>query len=159
MEEQQEIVDILDLHFSIIKQLENTIDDELISARLTRQSILKKAFSGQLVPQDPNDEPASELLARIKSEREAAQKEIKKRPRKKRKKKEVKTMANLLEVVTTANDWLSAQDAFRQCGIADGAETDAIEKIYEELRDYEKENRINVERRGDEDWLRAVQRA
>lgn len=31
-----------------------------------RQSILKKAFSGQLVAQDTNDEPASELLARIK---------------------------------------------------------------------------------------------
>lgn len=35
------------------------------------QSILAKAFRGELVPQDPNDEPASELLARIKAERAA----------------------------------------------------------------------------------------
>lgn len=35
------------------------------------QSILSKAFRGELVPQDPNDEPASELLARIRSTREA----------------------------------------------------------------------------------------
>ncbi len=158
MAEQQEIVNILDLHFSVIEQSETIIDDNLITANLTRQSILKKAFSGRLVPQDSNDEPASELLARIKSEREAAQKEIKKRPRKKRKKKEVKIMATLLEVVRAANDWLSAQDAFRQCGIADGAETNAIEKIYEELRDHVKENRIAVERRGEEDWLRPVLR-
>ena len=39
------------------------------STRL-RQSILKRAFEGKLVPQDLTDEPASELLARIKAERE-----------------------------------------------------------------------------------------
>lgn len=49
---------------------------ELCKAELTRsttlrQSILKDAFAGRLVPQDPNDEPASELLARIRAEREA----------------------------------------------------------------------------------------
>ena len=36
------------------------------------QSLLSKAFRGELVPQDPNDEPASVLLARIKGERAAA---------------------------------------------------------------------------------------
>ena len=34
-----------------------------------RQSILKQAFEGKLVPQDPNDEPAEKLLARIRAER------------------------------------------------------------------------------------------
>ncbi len=42
-----------------------------------RQNILKAAFSGQLVPQDPSDEPASELLARIRADR-AAQQAVKK---------------------------------------------------------------------------------
>jgi type I restriction enzyme S subunit len=37
-----------------------------------RQNILKAAFSGQLVPQDPNDEPAAVLLERIRAERAAA---------------------------------------------------------------------------------------
>ena len=36
-----------------------------------RKNLLKAAFSGQLVPQDPNDEPASVLLARIRAERES----------------------------------------------------------------------------------------
>jgi type I restriction enzyme S subunit len=34
-----------------------------------RQSILKRAFEGKLVPQDPNDEPASVLLDRLHAER------------------------------------------------------------------------------------------
>ena len=38
------------------------------------EAILAKAFKGQLVPQDPNDEPASVLLERIKAERAAAPK-------------------------------------------------------------------------------------
>ena len=42
-----------------------------------RKNILKSAFSGQLVPQDPSDEPASILLERIKAEREALAKTTK----------------------------------------------------------------------------------
>ena len=44
----------------------------LKQATAQRQNILRAAFSGQLVPQDPNDEPASVLLARIRAERAAA---------------------------------------------------------------------------------------
>ena len=45
---------------------------ELQKADALRQSILRKAFVGQLVPQDPDDEPASVLLDRIRAEREKA---------------------------------------------------------------------------------------
>jgi type I restriction enzyme S subunit len=41
------------------------------AARL-RQSILRRAFEGKLVPQDPNDEPADVLLERIRAAREKA---------------------------------------------------------------------------------------
>ena len=42
-----------------------------------RRSILNRAFAGQLAPQDPNDEPASALLERIKSERAVREAEAK----------------------------------------------------------------------------------
>lgn len=50
--------------------LSKEIDIQILKTETLRQSILKKAFSGKLAPQDPNDEPASELLARIKTVKE-----------------------------------------------------------------------------------------
>ena len=72
-DEQMQIVEELESKLSETDQLDQTITTSLQQAEALRQSILKKAFSGQLVPQDPNDEPASELLARIKVERLASQ--------------------------------------------------------------------------------------
>lgn len=67
-DEQDEVIKVIDDKMSVIDQLDQTITTSLQQAEALRQSILKKAFSGQLVPQDPNDEPASALLARIQSE-------------------------------------------------------------------------------------------
>lgn len=67
--EQQEIVRLLDEQFTVIEQNEREIDTALKRSEALRQSILKKAFSGQLVPQDPADEPAAALLERIRQKR------------------------------------------------------------------------------------------
>lgn len=65
-------------------KIEESIEQGLQQAEALRQSILKKAFEGKLVPQDPNDEPVSVLLDRIKAERQKVQ------PEKKIKNKKVK---------------------------------------------------------------------
>ena len=67
--EQKEIVRILDEKLSLSDHLLNGIDSELAKSSTLRQSILKMAFSGQLVEQEPNDEPASVLLERIRAEK------------------------------------------------------------------------------------------
>lgn len=80
--EQKEIVRLLDEQFTVIEQNERELDAALKRSAALRQSILKKAFTGQLVPQDPTDEPASALLERIRGERENAAKQPKKITRK-----------------------------------------------------------------------------
>jgi len=70
--EMEVIVNELETNLSVIDDNEKTIVDQLLKSEALRQSILKKAFSGQLVPQDPDDEPASVLLDRIAKEKEEA---------------------------------------------------------------------------------------
>ncbi|MHA6478964.1 restriction endonuclease subunit S [Stutzerimonas sp. KH-1] len=74
LEEQTEIVRRVEQLFAFADQLEARL--KAAQARIDRltQSILAKAFRGELVPQDPNDEPASVLLERIKAQRAAAPK-------------------------------------------------------------------------------------
>jgi len=67
--EQQEIADELDAKLSEADQLDQTLATALQQADALRQSILKKAFHGQLVKQDKNEEPASALLERIRAAR------------------------------------------------------------------------------------------
>jgi type I restriction enzyme S subunit len=67
--EQREIVKLLEEKLSIVDQLEEDLELEIKKAEAIRQSILRKAFSGKLVAQDLNDEPASVLLERIRGEK------------------------------------------------------------------------------------------
>lgn len=67
--EQQVIIAELEARLSEVDQLDQTITSCLQQAEALRLSILKKAFSGELVAQDPNDEPAAALLARIQAEK------------------------------------------------------------------------------------------
>ena len=78
LNEQEQIVLEIETRFSEAENLEKTIDLSLNQAESLRQSILKKAFEGRLVPQDPNDEPAVKLLVRIKDEKENNNKKGKK---------------------------------------------------------------------------------
>ena len=69
IEEQEQIVQELESRISVCDHMEETIKKGLVQAESLKQSILKKAFEGRLVPQDPDDEPAAVLLEQIREEK------------------------------------------------------------------------------------------
>lgn len=99
--EQEQIVNEIEAQFTRIDNTSLSLEKELIKTELTRQSILKKAFEGKLVDQDPKDEPASELLERIEIEKEKYLADSKKN--KKKAPKDRKTMKKSLEEIILDN--------------------------------------------------------
>ncbi len=82
LEEASEIVSKVEDIFSQIDALQSWCASELARSGTLRQSILKDGFSGKLVPQDPADEPAGELLKRIQAERASQRKSSQRKSKK-----------------------------------------------------------------------------
>jgi type I restriction enzyme, S subunit len=72
LQEQKEIVRRIESLFKLADNIEQQYQQAEIDLQTLNQSILAKAFRGELVPQDPNDEPASVLLERIRAEKDKA---------------------------------------------------------------------------------------
>ncbi|WP_433343448.1 restriction endonuclease subunit S [Micromonospora sp. CA-111912] len=70
--EQEALVQAAEQYLSLLDGMESAVGVAREKALQLWTSLLAEAFAGRLVPQDPNDEPASELLARIKAERAAS---------------------------------------------------------------------------------------
>jgi type I restriction enzyme S subunit len=144
VEEMKVINDLILSGIENAKQQEIALIQSLKRSEAQRKNILKSAFSGHLVPQDFNGEPASVLLERIREERKKQSTQPKQRKAKVTKEISIVTR-KLIDVLTEADDWLPAQEAFLRCGIADSATTEQIEDLYSELRRLDKENHVIVE--------------
>jgi type I restriction enzyme S subunit len=138
--EQNFIAEEIERRLSIVQEIEKDIAVYLTRATKLRRSILKKAFSGQLVPQEPTDEPANLLLGRIREEREKRAQDT--YPAKKKKKqtrrnsggkmKKERKRRSLYEVLVEPKAPMSAVELFHQAGFKAGTET--VLEFYEELR-------------------------
>ena len=127
---QKEIIQEIELKFSLIDNLRKSLEDNLKRIRLFRQIILQKAFSGKLLKQDKSDESANELLQRIGAEKavyERLQKEIaKNKPQKLVFMESKKTIEEILEEATEP---IEAKEVWQK-----SIYKDDIEKFYEELK-------------------------
>ncbi|WP_080898206.1 restriction endonuclease subunit S [Variovorax paradoxus] len=142
--EQEASMRVLIDNLSALDVQEQSVEQSLKQSTAQRENILRAAFAGELVPQDPNDEPASVLLERIRAERAERAKQPKVR-RIKQEKEIAAVVKKLINVLEEAGDWVPAQEAFRRCGVADGALTERIEALYAELRELDKADRLAVE--------------
>jgi len=77
LEEQKEIVRQVDKLFALADKVEEHYQKAWARVDALSQSVLAKAFRGELVPQDPDDEPAEKLLQRIREEKEKMENELK----------------------------------------------------------------------------------
>ncbi|MFN5474346.1 MAG: restriction endonuclease subunit S, partial [Pseudanabaena sp.] len=77
LEEQKEIVRRVEKMFAKIDKMEEEYQKAAKLCDRLEQATLAKAFRGELVPQDPNDEPASVLLEQVKKEKEKGKKGVK----------------------------------------------------------------------------------
>jgi type I restriction enzyme S subunit len=141
--EQAQIVAEVEEKLSNIEQMEATIEHSLRRAEHERQSILRESFAGRLVAQDPHDEPASVLLAKIREERKRREAEAKvvKISRKgvamgmtrKRRIKAGQSEIGLYQTLVEAGQPLPPDDLFRRAGLKADEQHEAAEAFYQEL--------------------------
>ncbi|MEJ6531796.1 MULTISPECIES: restriction endonuclease subunit S [Pseudoalteromonas] len=155
IKEQITIAENLNNELESVKRQQASVKLGLKQSNAQRKNILKSAFSGELVPQDENDEPASLLLEKISKEREELASKVK--PKKTRQpKKKAKVMDTLLEILTAEDKWIDAQEAFEKCGVTKNTTSDDIEKLYLELRELLNSNQVEVKKVSKTDKLRIV---
>lgn len=153
-EEQEVISMLISKQFQEIDVIQNRIESELVNLTSLNQSILSKAFRGELVPQDPNDEPAKKLLESIKIK---GGKKGKDTGRSKRivnthiSSKVKRMIISVIDALKASETPLTSQELLRQAGYPTNASTDQIETFFLDIRSSLNANKITRNRIGNDD--------
>jgi type I restriction enzyme S subunit len=136
--EQSVIAREVERRLAAADRVATTLNRQLDRACATRQSLLREAFAGKLVPQDPTDEPASVLLESICAARKAEAK----KPKTKRmpKSKAIFTRRPLLDVLLEHKKAITPEQLFREAGFQP-AEADLFYRELASLRKIIRENK------------------
>ncbi|MEM9276665.1 MAG: restriction endonuclease subunit S [Cyanobacteria bacterium P01_F01_bin.143] len=151
LEEQKVIVSELELKFSTIEKIENELISAVNKAEMLRQSILKKAFSGQLVKQNNEEEPAFKLLMRVQAEKQIhlELKKIQKSKTQKNKKPMNTESPDILDILKKAKGPMSAVEVWQE-----SKHRDSIESFYAELKTIQ--SKISETRKETESFLELI---
>jgi restriction endonuclease S subunit/predicted ATPase len=137
--EQNEIVREVERRLSAADQMQTTLEQQLTRVRATRQSLLREAFVGRLIPQNPDDESASLLLERIRAEKAQikAERKLARQGLRPIKKKRSDIMHDELpspESLKVAWERIGKKADARLLFDEAGFSTDCVEEFYEALR-------------------------
>lgn len=154
LEEQAEIVRRIESLFAYAEHLEARYKSATRQVEQLTQSLLAKAFRGELVTQDPNDEPAEELLQRIIEMRKLEDAKKKTEPRKKKVKKMSinKNRKPLYETLMASRgarltpDQLFSASGYEASFREGNNNQEVLDVFYEELRSEIQKGRIKEER-------------
>lgn len=130
IKEQEVIVNQLEEYLSVISNLEQTIEIHLKQSETLRLSILKNAFEGKLVTQNPKDEPATTLLKHIQIEKEQylQNQKLQKQNSPKKLRKMIKELS-IEEVLKASDSPMLSKDVWEQ-----SKHKGNIEEFYAELK-------------------------
>lgn len=131
LSEQLEIVREVDHRLSAADRLETTLERQLLGTRSTRQSLLRDAIAGHLVPQDATDEPASALIQRIRTTRaiESQKPKTKRMPKSKSQLRPAERR-DLLAVLIENGGLMTPEELFQ----ASGHSQESVDQFFAELR-------------------------
>ena len=152
IDEQREIAERIRELMDFSRQVEEKYNQAMESVTKITQSVLAKAFRGELVPQDPNDEPASILLQRIKSEKVKSKQKIRNPSRKT--KDVIKMISSVLDTLKKEKTPLSAQNLLQKSGYPADSDPEQIEEFFLDIKKALSEGTIVRERVNDEDYFR-----
>lgn len=164
-EELTEILRRIDQALRTAEILTDVILRSMSELETLEAAVLAKAFRGELVPQDPNDEPASVLLQRIRLERgkrndvepgaTAGKDSVLSRTEhiSRGRRRRHATAPLSLDSLAVA-DWTSASVVASSFGISESSSVDDVDAFYLRLRELERDGAIELQRVGDEDQIR-----
>ena len=129
LEEQEYIVSELESQYTILKHISKTLENKINQIQILKQSVLNKAFEGRLVPQDSNEESASELLKIIKAERLNLVQSKSKEKKNKIKIEKMERAKSVFDLLKEVEKPISAKEVWQQ-----SKHWESIDDFYAELK-------------------------